>query len=362
MTVLENEIAIVPPKETALAVFTAENGLDPYLKKILDEIEAYKTTADMDMTKERNRKAVASMSYKLARSKTALDNAGKVLVDELKALPRKVDSERKRVWDLIEKWQEEVREPLTEWEKLEAARIQKIGERIADLKVLQKWSESPCMQIDDIKEKIDFVKAVVIDDSFAEFKDKAEAEKNKAIVLLKEQLENRIVVEAEYAERNRLEEEARAEAEKKAEAERIEREKRIAEEAKRQAEEAAAQKAKQEKEAAERRELQLQLAAEKAKREALEAEERAKRIAQETEERLKRENEDRLRKQEEERLNRYKDEQNKMRIYNEIYMDLLGINTFVDEKMQEIYKGVMKSVAAELCSSESRIRHVKVVY
>lgn len=35
------EVAVVPAKENALAVFTAANGLDPYLAKIREEIDGF---------------------------------------------------------------------------------------------------------------------------------------------------------------------------------------------------------------------------------------------------------------------------------------------------------------------------------
>jgi hypothetical protein len=42
------------------------------------------------------------MAYKVARSKTALDDGGKKLVADLKQIPKKIDAERKRVRDPLD--------------------------------------------------------------------------------------------------------------------------------------------------------------------------------------------------------------------------------------------------------------------
>lgn len=76
----EMQLAEVPPKETALQVYSSANGLDPFLQKIREEIDGFVP----DVTTRKGREAIASIAYKVARSKTALDNVGKELVAELK--------------------------------------------------------------------------------------------------------------------------------------------------------------------------------------------------------------------------------------------------------------------------------------
>ncbi|EPG5927155.1 hypothetical protein L4P45_005864 [Pseudomonas aeruginosa] len=97
----ENQLVEVPAKETALQVYSAANGLDPFLAKIREEIDGFVP----DVTTRKGREAIASIAYKVARSKTALDNVGKELVAELKEVPKKIDAERKRMRDLLDSWQ-----------------------------------------------------------------------------------------------------------------------------------------------------------------------------------------------------------------------------------------------------------------
>jgi hypothetical protein len=56
------------------------------------------------------------MAHKVARSKTYIDNAGKDLVAELKALPKQIDESRRVVRERLDALKDEVRRPLTEWE------------------------------------------------------------------------------------------------------------------------------------------------------------------------------------------------------------------------------------------------------
>ncbi len=119
----ETQLAIVPPKETALQVFQQANGLDPYLQQIRAEIDSFVP----DVSTKKGRDAIASIAHKVARSKTALDNVGKELVAELKEIPKKIDAERKRMRDTLDAWKDEVRAPLNEWEQAEADLCQSNG-------------------------------------------------------------------------------------------------------------------------------------------------------------------------------------------------------------------------------------------
>ena len=82
---MSNEL-IVPTKENALEVYQKQNGLDPFLEQIKKEIDSFVP----DVTTKKGRDAIASMAYKVAKSKTALDDVGKELVADLKELPKRL--------------------------------------------------------------------------------------------------------------------------------------------------------------------------------------------------------------------------------------------------------------------------------
>lgn len=263
------ELQILPTKESALQVFSTPLGLDPYLQKIRDELDAFVP----DATTKKGRDAIASEAYKVAKSKTALDNIGKVLVAELKDAPKKVDAERKRMRDLLDLWKDEVRRPLTEWEAAEEARQAKHKRGIEWF--LLRINEHHDLDALELRGTLTEVEAVLVNEAWEEFEAEAHRAKEKALEALHAALTKRDAYEAEQAElaQHRVEAAAR---------EQKEREERIAREAVEQAQRAAESKAQAEREAvirreqetkaaAERRELELKLAAERAEREKAEA-------------------------------------------------------------------------------------------
>ena len=269
----EQQLAILPAKEVALAVFSAPNGLDPYLQSVRAEIDKFNASAP-DVNTKKGQAAYRSIAYDLATSKTKLDAMGKELVAELKDAPKKIDAERKRVRELLGAWQEEVRKPLTDWEAAETARkdrqvdaVQAIADFALDLADINAAI---------LLESIASVEAVQMGDHWEEFETDAARAKESTLLKLRAALATRQQYEAEQAELVRLRAEAEAQAQRDRETEiaraaaehaRIEAERRA------QAERDAVIKREADaKAAADRRELELKFAAEQSERAAAQAE------------------------------------------------------------------------------------------
>lgn len=269
----QTELTLLPPKETALQVFTAPNGLDPYLKKIRDEIDLFHP----GVTTKKGRDAIASIAYKVAKSKTALDDVGKALVAELKDVPKKIDAERKRVRDVLDAWKDEVRQPLTDYENAEAARVAHHRAWVESLSVFGIGVSS--LNQDDLNARIAELDAIEIGPAAQEFEADGHRAKQNTLGDLKEALAARVNYDNEQAELARLRRDA-------AEREQREREARIAREAEDKAHRESEARAQQERDAVvrreadakaatERREMELQLQTERAERERAESEARA---------------------------------------------------------------------------------------
>jgi len=269
----EQQLAILPAKEVALAVFSAPNGLDPYLQSVREEIDKFNASAP-DVKTKKGQAAYRSIAYDLATSKTKLDAMGKELVAELKDVPKKIDAERKRVRELLGAWQEEVRRPLTEWEAAEANKKREIEAWVGELRLdpqIISTADSEYLKI-----SIGAFEGIVIDgDWLGEHEAEALRLKADTLAMLRTALEKRTKYEAEQAELVRLRAEAEAQAQRDREAqiarEAEERTRREAEQRAQAERDAAAKREAEAKAAADRRELELKFAAEQAERAAAQA-------------------------------------------------------------------------------------------
>ncbi|MBV2203664.1 hypothetical protein KUE10_29685 [Klebsiella variicola] len=250
---------VVIEKKNAMAVFTNNDQLDP----LIEAIEKEARSLVPDVTTKKGRDAIASMAHKVARSKTYIDNAGKDLVAELKALPKQIDESRRVVRERLDALKDEVRRPLTEWEaeqeriKAEEAMNALHSEALA---MNEEFDRQLAARIES-----DHEMALLMNDAF----DREQADK------------------AAEAERQRIahEEEIKRLAEEKAKRE-------------------AAEQAQREIDAAAAREREAILAKERAEREQREAAERAEREKQaavEAERRKAQEEADRIRREAEQR-------------------------------------------------------------
>lgn len=261
------------PKANALEVFSADKGLAPYMAKIRAEIDAFVP----DVSTQSGRDAIASIAYKVARSKTALDAVGKDLVADLKELPKKIDASRKAMRDTLDAWKDEVRAPLTAWEQAEEARQQRHQQGIEWFRL--RADENRDLNAAELRATIADVQARAVDASWDEFEAEAHRVKARAMDALSQALAAREKHDAEQAELARLRA-VEAAREQKEREERIARE--AAEQAQREADarvqaerEAVIRREQEAKAAAERRELELKLQAEQAKADKIAAEQRA---------------------------------------------------------------------------------------
>ena len=235
---------VVIEKKNAMAVFTNNDQLDP----LIEAIEKEARSLVPDVTTKKGRDAIASMAHKVARSKTYIDNAGKDLVAELKALPKQIDESRRVVRERLDALKDEVRRPLTEWE--------------AEQERIKAEEAMNALHAEALEMNIKFDQELAA---------KFEADHEMALLMDKD-------IDRERADKA-------AEAERQ----RIAREEEIARQAEEKAKREAEEKAQREIDAAAAREREAILAKERAERERIEAQQRAEREQREAAERAERE-------------------------------------------------------------------------
>ncbi|HBS8585380.1 TPA: hypothetical protein MAU84_000536 [Klebsiella pneumoniae] len=261
---------VVIEKKNAMAVFTNNDQLDP----LIEAIEKEARSLVPDVTTKKGRDAIASMAHKVARSKTYIDNAGKDLVAELKALPKQIDESRRVVRERLDALKDEVRRPLTEWE--------------AEQERIKAEEAMNAMHAEALEMNIKFDQELAA---------KFEADHEMALLMDKD-IDRERADKAAEAERQRIarEEEIKRQAEEKAKRE-------AAEKAQREIDAAAAREREAilAKERAERERIEAQQRAEREQREAAERAEREKQAAVEAERRKAQEEADRIRREAEQR-------------------------------------------------------------
>jgi hypothetical protein len=260
------------PAETGLAdILRADDALE----KTLRRIEAEARSQVLDTATAKGRKAIASLAYKIAQTKTALDSAGKESNAGLRAQIETVDAARRKVRERLDDLKAEIRKPLDQWEEAEEKRV--AGLRTSLSNIGTGGLDAGCDPA-EIAEALDHLRSMEIGDDWQEYREQAEARRADAVRALTDAHRlafQRVEQEAELAKlRAEAEERRRRDEAEEAERVRLERERQEAAEAERR-------KAEEERQAAERAaaaERERQKAAEEAR---WEADERAKREAAE---------------------------------------------------------------------------------
>lgn len=256
-----NSIVVAVAQNPAVVLIDAQkrDDLFAHIKREID-------TFTPDLTTAKGREAIKSFAFKITRTKTAIDDAGKKLNEEARAKINVVDAARRDAREKLDAMAKDVRRPLTEWEEAEKARVEECRS-IIDHDIKQAAIISINDTAEGVRQRGNDVWNIALDsDKFGDMLPEAQAAKDATIATLKSALvrlekeeADRAELErlrAEAAERERLEADRRAEEERKArEAEeaRIAEERRVATE---KAEAERIERAKQEAAEEERRDAE----------------------------------------------------------------------------------------------------------
>lgn len=114
---------------TPAIVFADPRKADELFAHIQREIATFVP----DLSTVTGRKAIASLAYKVAQTKTAIDAAGAELIEDATKKVKAVNVERKRFRDQLDELRDRARKPLTDWEAAEDLRIEECKRIIAEL-------------------------------------------------------------------------------------------------------------------------------------------------------------------------------------------------------------------------------------
>ncbi|OWK42169.1 hypothetical protein [Fimbriiglobus ruber] len=180
-----------------LEIFTPE-GTDDILGRLRKEAKSHV----LDISTSEGRDQIRSLAYKIAKSKTYLDEMGKELVAEQKEKIKLVDAERKRIRDTLDDLKDEIRAPLTEWESREAERVTAHESALLVFNAATVFNGSNPLSV-EVKARIDGLEALYARD-WQEFAKRAQLARDAAHKQLSDVLAASQKYESEQAELERL--------------------------------------------------------------------------------------------------------------------------------------------------------------
>ena len=244
MSAAQQVITIYDISAENAPVIYVTGGLNQFLQAVTAEV-----TAEVpDLTTRKGRERIASLAAKVSKSKTAVEKPGRDYLKRLKEMPKVVEAELREFVTKMDALRDATRQPLTDWEKAEDARVDAHNEGIQRLKDMAVFAETPTAA--SVAQVIADLELVPLDENWQEFLPEAAQAKDRSLATLRTLLADRTKHEAELAEIARFNAE-------KAEREQKERDAEIARKAVERARVEAEQKAQAEREAAARREQEL---------------------------------------------------------------------------------------------------------
>lgn len=168
------------------------------LGRFLEAVTAEVTSEVPDLTTRKGRERIASLAAKVSKSKTAVEKPGRDYLKRLKEMPKVVEAELREFVTKMDELRDATRQPLTDWEKAEDARVDRHNDAIQQIKDLAVFAETPTAA--HVASVIEDMELVALDDSWEEFLPEAAQVKDKSLATLRALLADRTKHEAELAE------------------------------------------------------------------------------------------------------------------------------------------------------------------
>ena len=187
---------------TAAEIFIPGN-MDPILVAIREEVT--RQAAEIDKTTTAGLKQLGSLAYKVTKSKTFIESQRKSLVAAEKKRLQAIDTEGRRIWDILEGIADEVRKPLTDWEQIDKDRKARLETTLLEL--LDYGKVHYAATAEQIKEAIDRLNAIDTS-AMEEYSGLAASHKSNSLKELNAALTAQLEIDKAKAENERLKAEA----------------------------------------------------------------------------------------------------------------------------------------------------------
>jgi len=273
MTEEKTELALIEVQPDQYPSLYVSGGLDPYYQQIRAEV----LSEVPDLSNKKGIERVKSLAAMVSKSKTKIEKPGREYLKQLKEMPKLIEAELRDWATKMDALRDEVRQPVTDMEEKEKARIANLDFRMKSIKsIAEKITfESASSEIELILNEL---LSIEVGDDWQEYKDHAQLLKYSEKEKIESALKTKLQYEEQQAEIDRLRKQ-------KEESDRIERERLIAEQAANNAKIEAERDAMKKQQEAEQREKDAVAAKLKAEQDAKDAQLRLEQELKDAEER-----------------------------------------------------------------------------
>lgn len=227
---------LAPDVLTPESLFNAADGAVKGAQ-LIERITQLATDFKPDLSTPKGRGEISSLAFRITRTKTAIDAAGKKVNEAARAQINAVDAQRRDYWAKLEELAKTVRKPLTDWEAAEETRVNAAKALVEELQKLGIVLAGTTSQ--EVARRVLHLRALELPDEavLQEYFQQATAAKAESLKALATAHKALLKDEADKAELDKLRKEA---ADRKAADDAKAAEEAAAAEAKRKAEEEAA--------------------------------------------------------------------------------------------------------------------------
>lgn len=197
----DNEL-LIPEVNIVAQAYDADEKITAIIEAIEKDVKAEVYTVETAV----GRKRIASQSYKISRSKTAMDKVGADLIEEANKLVKTINGRRNIVKTRFDTLRDEIRKPLTEWEERDNQRKTALVERINTSFGLRVFPVTSA----ELRALQDATIAIELDESWQEYLEDATKAKDAFLRLLAGKITDAQRIEEREAQ---LERERQAQAE-----------------------------------------------------------------------------------------------------------------------------------------------------
>lgn len=203
------EITEAKAVELGPKLYSVAGALDAYFEHIRTEA----TSEVPDLTTQKGRDRIASLSAQVSRSKKVIEKPGRAYLKHLKESVKPVETHMRKFVDDCDKLRDDVRKPLTDWEEEQKARAERLQAMIDEFGDQVQSMRQTLLSI-DVHEREAFIDEIIaevqetpVDESFEDFQEAGQQAKDAALRDLRQSLEVAII---ESDKARKAEEEAQA--------------------------------------------------------------------------------------------------------------------------------------------------------